>query len=208
MALTGLRAGRAWHASRDRVDLYDAKGLAELALVTAGAPGAVTQPWASGEEPGYLEPGRAARLLIDGEEVARFGEVAHRVREVFDLAAPAFVAEVSLSALVARTAAVPRYAPLPRFPAVQRDLALVVSDDVTVAQVESAIRGLAVPWLVEIALFDVYSGSQVGAGKRSLAWSLTYQAPDRTLTDAEVNGAHARLVRELAARFGAEVRGA
>jgi phenylalanyl-tRNA synthetase beta chain len=91
---------------------------------------------------------------------------------------------------------------------VQRDLALVVSDDVTVAQVEAAIRGLAVAWLVDLALFDVYSGSQVGPGKRSLAWSLTYQAADRTLTDAEVNEAHARLVRELAARFGAEVRGA
>jgi phenylalanyl-tRNA synthetase beta chain len=127
---------------------------------------------------------------------------------VFDLAAPAFVAEVSLSALVARAPAVPRYAPLPRFPAVQRDLALVVGDDVTVAQVEAAIRSLAVTWLVDLALFDVYSGSQVGAGKRSLAWSLTYQAGDRTLTDAEVNEAHGRLVRELAARFGAEVRGA
>jgi phenylalanyl-tRNA synthetase beta chain len=83
-----------------------------------------------------------------------------------------------------------------------------VGDEVTVAQVEAAIRGMAVPWLVEVALFDVYSGSQVGAGKRSLAWSLTYQAPDRTLTDAEVNEAHARVVDELARRFGAEVRGA
>jgi len=208
VALTGQRAARAWHASRERIDLYDAKGMAELVLANAGVAGAVTEPWSAGEEPGYLEPGRAARLVVDGLEIARFGEVAHRVREVFDLAAPAFVAEVSLSALVARAPAVPRYAPLPRFPAVQRDLALVVGDDVTVAQVEAAIRSLAVTWLVDLALFDVYSGSQVGAGKRSLAWSLTYQAGDRTLTDAEVNEAHGRLVRELAARFGAEVRGA
>jgi phenylalanyl-tRNA synthetase beta chain len=208
VALTGQRAARAWHASRDRVDVYDAKGMAELALAVAGAPGATTQPWPLGEEPGYLEAGRAARLLLDGQEVARFGEVAHGAREVFDLPAPAFVAEVCLSALVARAAAVPRYTALPRFPAVQRDLALVVGDEVTVAQVEAAIRGTAVPWLVEVALFDVYSGSQVGAGKRSLAWSLTYQAPDRTLTDAEVNEAHARVVGELARRFGAEVRGA
>ncbi len=208
VALTGQREARAWHASRERVDLYDAKGIAELVLATAGVTGAVTEPWATGEEPGYLEPGRAARLLVDGAEIARFGEVAHRAREAFDLAAPAFVAEVSLSALVARAPAVPRFVPLPRFPAVQRDLALVVGDDVTVAQVEAAIRSLAVAWLVDLALFDVYSGSQVGAGKRSLAWSLTYQAVDRTLTDAEVNEAHGRLVRELAARFGAEVRGA
>ena len=208
VALTGQRAVRAWHAPRERVDVFDAKGMAELALAVAGAAGAVTQPWPVGEEPPYLEAGRAARLTLNGQEVARFGEVSHRAREVFDLGAPAFVAEVCLSALVARTVPVPRYVALPRFPAVQRDLALVVSDEVTVAEVEGAIRGMAVPWLVDVQLFDVYSGSQVGAGKRSLAWSLTYQAPDRTLTDAEVNEAHARVVSELARRFGAEVRGA
>jgi phenylalanyl-tRNA synthetase beta chain len=208
VALTGLRAPRAWHGGRERVDVYDAKGMAELALAVADAPGAETQPLAPGEEPAYLEPGRAARLVLDGQEVARFGEVAHGAREVFDLPAPVFVAEVLVSALAARPAGTRRYVPLPRFPAVQRDLALVMPEDVTVAQVESAIRGLSVPWLVRVALFDVYSGAQVGAGKRSVAWSLTYQAPDRTLTDAEVNEAHARVVTELARRFRAEVRGA
>ena len=187
--------------------MYDAKGMAELALVVAGAPGAETEPWAPGQEPAYLEPGRAARLVRDGADLGWFGEVSARVREVFDLAAPVFVAEVALSALAARPAAVPRYAPLPRFPAVQRDLALVVADDVTVAQVEAAIRGMDVPWLARVPLFDVYSGSQVGAGRRSLAWGLTFQAPDRTLTDAEVNEQHDRVVRELGRRFDAEVRG-
>jgi len=88
------------------------------------------------------------------------------------------------------------------------DLALVVADDVTVAQIEAVIRGLEVPWLARVQLFDVYSGSQVGAGRRSLAFGLTFQAPDRTLTDAEVNEQHARVVQELGRRFGAEVRGA
>jgi phenylalanyl-tRNA synthetase beta chain len=88
VALTGQRAARAWHASRERIDLYDAKGMAELVLANAGVAGAVTEPWPAGEEPGYLEPGRAARLVVDGLEIARFGEVAHRVREVFDLARP------------------------------------------------------------------------------------------------------------------------
>jgi phenylalanyl-tRNA synthetase beta chain len=206
VALTGQRAPRAWHASRDRVDIYDAKGMAELALAVAGVPGAETQPWSPGEEPGYLEPGRAARLLADGQEVARFGEVAHRVREVFDLPTPVFVAEVSLTALAARPLLVPRYVSLPRFPAVQRDLALVMPEDVTVAEVEAFIRDQEVPWLVRVTLFDVYSGSQVGAGKRSVAWGLTYQATDRTLTDADVSGAHEHLVRDLETRFRAEVR--
>jgi phenylalanyl-tRNA synthetase beta chain len=207
LALTGLRAPRAWHAGRERVDVYDAKGMAELALAAAGAPGAATAPWAPGQEPAYLEPGRSARLVREGEDVGWFGEVSARVREAYDLDAPVFAAGIALGALAARPAAVARYAPLPRFPAVQRDLALVVADDVTVAQVEAAIRGMEVPWLARVQLFDVYSGSQVGAGRRSLAFGLTFQAPDRTLTDAEVNEQHARVVRELGRRLGAEVRG-
>ncbi len=206
VALTGLRAPRAWHAARDRVDVYDAKGMAELALVVAAAPGAETQPFADGEEPAYLEPGRAARLMLDGRELARFGEVAHRVREIFDLPAPVFVAEVLLSALAARALSAPRYVPLPRFPAVQRDLALVMPPSLTVAEVEAFIWAQNVSWLVRVALFDVYSGNQVGAGKRSVAWSLTYQAADRTLTDADVSGAHERLVRDLEAHFHVEAR--
>ena len=69
------------------------------------------------------------------------------------------------------------------------------------------VVGMDIPWLARVQLFDVYSGSQVGAGRRSLAFGLTFQAPDRTLTDAEVNEQHARVVRELGRRFGAEVRG-
>jgi len=208
LAVTGLRAPRAWHSGRDRVDVYDAKGMAELALAVAGASRAETTPWGPGQEPAYLEPGRSARLVQDGEELGWFGEVSARVREAFDLDAPVFAAGVALGALSARPTPVARYAPLPRFPAVQRDLALVVADDVTVAQIEAAIRGMDAAWLTRVQLFDVYSGSQVGAGRRSLAFGLTFQASDRTLTDAEVNEQHARVVRELGRRFGAEVRGA
>jgi phenylalanyl-tRNA synthetase beta chain len=64
-----------------------------------------------------------------------------------------------------------------------------------------------VPHLVRVSLFDVYEGSQVGPGRRSLAWNLTFQAPDRTLTDEEVNEFHARIVEEISRRFGAEIRG-
>ncbi len=97
---------------------------------------------------------------------------------------------------------------MPRFPAVQRDLALVVPAEVTAGEVEAAIRGMRLPLLRQLTLFDVYEGDQIGAGRRSLAWSLTYQAPDRTLTDREVNDVHAKIVVEIGRRFRAEVRGA
>ena len=208
IALTGLRQPRAWHAGRERADVYDAKGMAELVLAAAGAGGWETSPLTGAAAPRYIEQGRGAALMVGGAVGGWFGEVALRVREGFDLPAPVFVAEVSLSALAARPVTTPRYVPLPRFPAVQRDLAIVVPAEVSAAEIEAAIRGMRLPLLARLALFDVYTGGQVGEGRRSLAWSLTFQAEDRTLTDKEVNDLHAKVVKEITRRFNAEVRGA
>jgi phenylalanyl-tRNA synthetase beta chain len=209
IALTGLRAPRAWFTGgRDRVDVYDAKGMAEAALAAAGVTDAETVALPADHVPAYLEPGRAARLTRAAVELGWFGEVSLAAREVFDLPGPVFVAELSVTALAALAVPPVRYEPLPRFPAVQRDLAIVVGVEVTAGEVEAAIRAMSLPLLTRVALFDVYTGGQVGAGRRSLAWSLTFQAPDRTLTDAEVNRLHERIVAEIAKRFRAEVRGA
>jgi phenylalanyl-tRNA synthetase beta chain len=207
VALTGLRQPRAWHAARDRVDIHDAKGAVELVLAAGEAPPWTVEPWGPAEAPRYLEQGRAGRVMVDGRMVACFGEVARHVREALDLPAPVFLAEVSLVALSALPRTTPRYEPLPRFPAVQRDLALVVGAEVTAGEIEAHIRAMRLPLLARLMLFDVYTGGQIGPGRRSLAWSLTFQAPDRTLTDREVNELHARIVEELSNRFDAEVRG-
>jgi phenylalanyl-tRNA synthetase beta chain len=207
IALTGSRAERAWHAPAARVDIYDAKGAAARVLAAAGIASLDMAPRQPGEAPLYLEEGRAAAIMVDGQEVGWFGEVALQVREALDLPAPVFLAELSLAALAAAPPAAPRYQALPRFPAVQRDLAVVVPGRVRAGDIEAAILGMEVPWLARLTLFDVYEGDQVGPGRRSLAWSLTFQAPDRTLTDAEVNEVHARVAREVTKRFDAEVRG-
>jgi phenylalanyl-tRNA synthetase beta chain len=207
VVLTGQRATRAWHAGRERVDVYDAKGAAELVVGAAGVGEAAVKLYAPGEGPRYLEEGRAAALIVNGLPVGWFGEVALHAREAFDLPAPIFLAEVSLTALLALPRREIRYEPLARFPAVQRDLAVVVPAQVTAGQVEAAIRAMKLSLLSRITLFDVYEGGQVGAGKRSLAWSLTFQAPDRTLTDTEVNALHAKIVAEVGGRFAAEIRG-
>jgi phenylalanyl-tRNA synthetase beta chain len=208
LALTGLRQPRAWHASRERVDVFDAKGMAELVLMAAGVRGWDAAPWPDGGHPQHLEPGRGGRFLMGNQDLGVFGELALPVREAFDLDAPVFVAELSLSTLLTLPPWVPVYQPLPRYPAVQRDLALVVPDAVTAGEIEMAIRGMRLPLLTRLVLFDVYAGDQIGPGRRSLAWSLTYQAPDRTLRDSEVNDLHGRIVQELATRFDADVRGA
>ncbi len=197
VALTGLRQPRSWNASRERADLYDAKGMGELVLAAAGVSSWQTEPWSAPGGPRYLEEGRGARLIVDGQEMGWFGEVARSVREVFDLPAPVFLAELSLTALGGLPEHVPRYQPLPRFPAVQRDLAIVVPAEVSAGEVEAYLRGMRQPLLTRIALFDVYTGEQVGPGRRSLAWSLTFQAVDRTLTDTEVNEVRAKIIEEI-----------
>ncbi len=207
VVMTGQRAARAWHATRERVDVYDAKGAALLAVAAAAVGDAGVTPYAPGQGPRYLEEGRAAALIVDSRPIGWFGEVALHVREAFDLQAPIFLAEVSLTALMALPKVELRYQPLPRFPAVQRDLAVVVPAEVTAGEVEAAIRAMKLPLLASLTLFDVYEGGQIGAGKRSLAWSLTFQASDRTLTDKEVNQLHAKVVAEVSRRFSAEIRG-
>ena len=205
IALTGLRERRELAAPRATAwTSTTPRAWRELALAAAGAPGAETTRWAAGTGPRYLEAGRAAGLAVDGRAVGWFGEVARGVREAFDLPAPVFVAELSLTALGALPQAVPRYQPLPRFPAVQRDLAIVVPASVLAGDVEARLRAMQGIGRSSraILLFDVYEGDQVGAGRRSLAFSLTYQAPDRTLTDGKSTTCTPRSSRRSARASG------
>ena len=204
IVLTGLRAPRAWSAPRARVDVFDAKGAVE-ALVEALGRGEVSIEPVTAP---HLEEGRAAAVVVQGTAVGTLGELHPDVQKAFDLPAPVFVAEVSLDAIEALPSRVIQYRPLARYPGVQRDLAVVVPVDVPAGEVGRGIEAIRPPWLKRVVLFDVYEGAQVGPGRKSLAYSLLYQADERTLTDAEVNRAHAEVVERLRAELGAEVRGA
>ena len=204
VVLTGLRAARAWYTPRAKADVFDAKGLVEGLVEALGRGEVSATPTAAP----YLEDGRAATVVVQGVPAGIVGELHPDVQKAFDLPAPVFVAEVSLDAIEAVPGRVIQYRPLARHPGVQRDLAVVVSVDVPAADVGRAIEAIRPPWLKRVALFDVYEGAQVGPGRRSLAYALLYQADDRTLTDAEVNRAHAEVVERLRTELGAEVRGA
>lgn len=217
IALTGMRAARAWYVRREGVDFYDAKGLVEHVLAALGIEEYEVSPrtearaalrdGANAPALSFLEAGRSAVLLVGGTLLGWLGEVTLPVREVFDLPAPVFLAELDLDRLGALPRRPVRYRALPRFPAVQRDLALVVSADLTAAAVTQALRSIREPLLRGVMLFDVYTGDQVGAGRKSLAYTLLYQAEDRTLTDQEVNELHARIVERLRQRLDAALRG-
>ncbi|MBI4014292.1 MAG: phenylalanine--tRNA ligase subunit beta [Candidatus Rokubacteria bacterium] len=207
IALTGLRAPRTWFSGKGRADVFDAKGAVETVVETLGRGEGSVEALDAGSAP-YLEEGRGAMVVVQGSPVGVVGELHPAVQRAFDLPGPVFFAELSLDRLEALPPRPVVHRPLPRFPAVQRDLAVVVPATVPSAEVSGAIRTIPNPHLKRVTLFDVYTGGQVGSGRKSLAYSLLYQAEDRTLTDAEVNAMHREVVERIRQALGAEVRGA
>jgi phenylalanyl-tRNA synthetase beta chain len=134
------------------------------------------------------------------------GELHPEVAERFDLEGRVYVMELDLERIYLAANQRIRTRPISRYPVAQRDLALVVDGATPQAAVADAIRASGVAVTPEVALFDVYTGEGIPAGKKSLAYTLTYRAPDRTLEAREVEEAQAKIVALLRERFGAELR--
>lgn len=213
LALTGSRIGPVWWARAagqggrgEQVDTYDAKGLAEHVLETLGIRATQTRALLAGGVKGF-EPDCHGALVTEGRvTVGEFGEVAADVRALYDIAPPVFVALLPLDEIRRLAPPSAKYRPLPRYPSVQRDVAFVVGAlrSLTASEIEAALREDAGDLLQEIGLIDVFDFED---GRRSLAWRLTFQAADRTLTDDEVNAIQERLARRIAQRFNITWRG-
>jgi phenylalanyl-tRNA synthetase beta chain len=200
--LCGRRTPVGWATAGDAVDFYDAKAAVQGILEALGVDGR----WeARGDA--WLHPRVSARVLATdgGEPLGEVGELHPRVAAGFDLPRGVLAIRLSLEALRRHARLVPQYRPIPRLPAVLRDLAVVVADEVAAATVEALVR--EEPLVEAVTLFDVYRGAPLPAGKKNLALAIRYRAADRTLTDAEADAAHARIVKRLAERSGAELRG-
>ncbi|MCL1965172.1 MAG: phenylalanine--tRNA ligase subunit beta [Firmicutes bacterium] len=154
----------------------------------------------------YYHPGRSATLTAGDEAVARLGEVHPDAAEAFDISCRVYLAEVNLEALARLQAPMTGIRPLPRFPAVTRDVALVMDDVQPVGPVLDAIRRAGGKLLEHADMFDVYRGTQLGTGKKSVAFTLRLRAEDRTLTDEEVGKVFDKIVRSCETQFGAEMR--
>lgn len=204
IGMAGLVTSASWQDTAPaRTGFFELKGVVEGLLRGLQLQDAGLEPIA---HPSFA-PGRSARLSLGGREVGILGEIHPDVRKAFDLPAGTIcVAELDLDGLLSRVSLTYRVSPVPRFPPALQDIALVVDEEVPAAQVLEMIRSTAGPLLAEVRLFDVYRGKQVRSGKKSLAFSLAFQAMDRTLTDAEVE-AEKRRILEAAARLGAYLRG-
>lgn len=201
VVLAGERERAGWWGAGREAGWADAIGLARRLGAELGAEvevaAAARMPW---------HPGRCAVVRVGGETLGHAGELHPKVCEAFGLPVRAAAAEIDLDVLMRHARDV---APAPTFstyPLAKEDVALVVDDSVTVAEVEAALREGAGGLLESIRLFDLYTGDQVGAGRKSLAFALRFRAPDRTLTEEETAAARDAAVALAADRTGAVQR--
>jgi len=185
------------------VDFYDMTGVIEELMDVLGIKRYEFEPVR--DNPSF-HPGRTAKLLIKGKEAGIAGEIHPDVAEKFGAAKRSYLGMIDIDILVSAASTKVEYKPLPKFPAVIRDIALLVDDKVLVKQIEKKIAASAGNILESIKLFDVYKGKQVPEGKKSVAYSVTFRAADRTLTDEEVNRAMDGIIKALSEDLGAQLR--
>jgi phenylalanyl-tRNA synthetase beta chain len=198
--ILGRRSPASWAAGAEGADFYDAKAAVAGILEALG----VEVTWRPTGD-GWLHPRHSAALLAGAASVGDVGELHPRVAAAFELPRGVLAFRLSLDALLRAARLVPQHRALPRLPAVLRDLAVVVDEGAAAAAVEALVR--EEPLVEAVTLFDVYRGQPLPAGKKNLAFAIAYRAPDRTLTDAEADAAHGRIVKRLTAELGAELRG-
>jgi len=186
---------------------FSIKGILETYLEAIGISPRVAYKALENADAPFLHPGRSAIVTLDDVAIGLIGELHPAEAMRLDLNDPCAVYELDLSGLIAYGFS-PRktFQPPPKFPAVRRDLALVLDRNFPADMVVKTIRECGASLLESVEVFDVYEGSAVAAGKKSVALACRYRAKDRTLTDEEVNRVHAVLVEQARMRLGAELR--
>jgi phenylalanyl-tRNA synthetase beta chain len=192
-----------WGETARTLDFFDLKGDLDALIAWGGEP----QRWAVHADglPVWLHPGRAARLTRDGETAGYVGALHPRLARTLDLGPDVHVLELALDPLLGRR--LPKALPVPRFPAVRRDIAVDVPEQVSWSQIEQTVRGTLGATLAALRLFDRYSGKGVEAGRKSLAMGLILQDASRTLTDDDADNCVRNVVSALGAACEAKLRG-
>ncbi len=187
----------------DEADFYELKGVIEELLDNIGIKKYDFIP--EKDNPSF-HMGRTAKLFTSGVEAGLMGEIHPEVCENFSVPERTYIGMFDMDVLIKNTGAVSKYKPLPRFPSVIRDVSMIVKDGILVKQIDDIIREKSGKILENIKLFDIYKGRQVPEGMKSVAYSITFRAQDRTLKDEEVSDTMEKIFTALKKDIGAQIR--
>ena len=202
-AVTGLWHSHSWQGEKKAVDFFVVKGILEGMFAKLGLEDRIVYVQAQVEG---MHPGRTAEIKLDGVSVGFVGQVHPTVQKELDLK-DTYVFELSLQSVLQEETAPLQYNSIPRFPAITRDIALVVNRETVSGTLKEIILSTGAPLLQEAVVFDLYEGERMEEGKKSIAFSLKYLDPERTLTDEEVTKVHERVLEALKEKAGAVLRG-
>ena len=200
--ITGRRQEIGWNQGNEQVDFYDMKGIVEELFARLG----ISKYTVEAGEHFALHPGKTALFKKGRETIAVVGELHPEAAENFGIKQKVYLFEMDVETLMKYTAKNFHFESLPKYPAIARDLAMLVDEEVAAADIERVITKHGGKNFAGVTLFDVYTGKQVAAGKKSLAFNLTFQSKDRTLKDEEADAAFQQILAAVEQQFHAELR--
>lgn len=202
-AVTGLWHSHSWQGEKKPVDFYVVKGIIDGLVNLLGLSDVIEYKQSKREG---MHPGRTAEVFLGDKLVGFVGQVHPTVQKELDLS-ETYVFELSLVDLLTADVEETRFEVIPRYPSITRDIALVVNKDVIVGDIEKVIKEAGGKMLKDVAVFDLYEGDRLEEGKKSVAFSLRYFDPERTLTDEDVSKAHEKVLSAVEEKTGATLRG-
>ncbi|MBM7701265.1 phenylalanine--tRNA ligase subunit beta [Metabacillus iocasae] len=201
-AVTGLWHMHGWQGEKKVVDFYVIKGVLEGLFAQLSLEDRIVYQPVKKEG---MHPGRTAEVLLDGMSVGYVGQLHPVTQKDYDLR-ETYVFELDLQAVLNTEVAHLSYTAIPRFPSITRDIALVVDQSVLAGEIARTIKEVGGDLLTDVTVFDLYEGERMEEGKKSVAYSLRYLNPERTLTDEEVTTVHEQVLTTVEEKFGATLR--
>ena len=184
-------------------DFYDIKGYVENVLKECNV-----KRYEIRKEESKLSyhPGRAANICVGKDTIITFGEIHPIVQENYGIGEKVYLAEIHTDKILKYAAKEKKYTPIPKYPAVERDIAIIVGEEVEVGEIERVISKKCRKVLEELKLFDVYRSEKLGENKKSVAYAIKFRAEDRTLTEDEINNYMATIINDLEKELKANLR--
>ena len=184
-------------------DFFDMKGVAETFFDRLGMN--KKRAYEATQEYPFMHPGRTADIIYEGTKLGYIGEVHPKVADDYGIGEKVYLAVIDLNSIESFVSFEAKYTGIANFPSVTRDISFVMEKDIPVGEVEEIIEKQAGSLLESYGLFDLYEGESIKEGFKSVAYNITFRAPDRTLTDEDVNPIMDKIIEELGAR-GFELR--